>query len=153
VLFSKIAKVLNLAAAIHTIGFIRKQAGGVVMMGKFRLWGFDYNRAVVTGARHLNVSEYELFEIAYRGWFKQECDPAEIHHTHHLYCTECSLPFWVKHYVRQLDARTHYMTEQRSYKGSFCWSWLSRLVVLLVLPSSYSIIKQRLMGHKFSLYC
>ena len=122
-------------------------------MRKFMIWGFDYTRAVAEGATHLNVSEYELFEIAYRGWFKQETDPSEIQHYQQIFHTQGSLPYWLKHYVRQLDARTHYMEENSTHKRLFCWSWLSRLVILMVLPSSYGVLKQMLVGHKFSLYC
>jgi hypothetical protein len=108
---------------------------------------------VEKGAASLSVSEHELFEIAYRGWFKQDTDPAEIHRYHHLFQTRGSLPHWAKHYLRQLDARTHYMTEDYPKKQLFCWSWISRLVILMVLPSSYGFIKQMLVGQKFSLYC
>ena len=122
-------------------------------MRKILGWGFDYSQAVVKGATHLKISEYELFELAYRGWFKQETDPTEIQHHYHLFQTEGALPYWLKHYVRQLDARTQYMSEQDSRKRLFCWSWLSRLVILMVLPSSYGLLKQMLVGQKFSLYC
>ena len=123
------------------------------LMRKIRVWGFDYSTVVTKGAAHLNVSEYELFAIAYRGWYKQETDPAEIQHYHHLFQTEGSLPHWVEHYVRQLEARTHYMAEHCTQKQSFCWSWLSRLIILMVLPNSYGFLKQMLVRQKFSLYC
>jgi hypothetical protein len=45
------------------------------------------------------------------------------------------------------------MTEDYPKKQLFCWSWISRLVILMVLPSSYGFIKQMLVGQKFSLYC
>jgi len=123
------------------------------MMRKIKFWGFDYPQAVVKGAAHLHVSELELFEIAYRGWHKQDTDPAEILHLHQDFQTRGTLPHWVKHYVRQLDARTHFMAEQSDQKRLIFWSWLTRLVVLTLLPGSYGIIKQLLIGQKFSLYC
>jgi hypothetical protein len=123
------------------------------MMRKFMVRGFDYGRAVVKGAAHLKVSEYELFEIAYRGWYKQEIDSADVQHLHHLFQTRGSLPHWMKHYVRQLNARTHYMTERCAQRRLFCWSWLSRLAILMILPSSYGFLKQILVGQEFSLYC
>jgi hypothetical protein len=123
------------------------------MMRKIMVWGFNYDKAVADGAIHLKISEVELFELAYRGWFKQETDPTEIQRHYHLFQTQGSLPYWLKHYVRQLDARTHYMTEQCSQRRLFCWSWLSRLVILMVLPGSYGFLKQMLVGQKFSLYC
>jgi hypothetical protein len=122
-------------------------------MRKIMLLGFDYCHAVSKGAAHLNVSESELFAIAYRGWHKQDADPTQIQRHYMDFQTRGSLPHWVKHYLRQLDARTHYMVEDSSMKRMFCWSWLSRLVILMVLPSSYRFLKQMLIGQKFSLYC
>ncbi len=117
------------------------------------LLGFDYSQAVSKGAAQLNVSEYELFAIAYRGWFKQETDPIEIQRYHRDFQIQGSLPHWVKHYLRQLDARTHFMAQDHSTKGMFCFDWLTRLVILMLLPGSVSLFKHLLANQKSSLYC
>jgi hypothetical protein len=122
-------------------------------MQKLMPWRFDYSQALVKGATHLNVSEYELFAIAYRGWFKQESDPTQILLCHRKFKSQGTLPHWMKHYLCQLNARTHYMKMDHSQQSLFCWTWLSRMVVIMMLSNSMGFLRQMLVDQKFSLYC
>lgn len=123
------------------------------MVRKIMFWGFDYPLAVTKGAAHLKVSEEELFAIAYRGWHKQEADPEEMQRCYREFLCHAFLPHWVKHYVRQLDARTHFMNDDLSSNNRFFWGWLTKLLIVILLPNSTNLVKQLLLNQKYSLHC
>jgi len=122
-------------------------------MRKFMVWGFDYSQAVTKGAGYLNVSEHELFEIAYRGWHKQEADQEETQRCYREYLRNDSLPQWVKHYVRQLDARNQFMNGGPSSNNRSFWGWLTKLLIVILLPNSANFLKQLLVKQGYSFYC
>ncbi len=57
---------------------------------------------VIHAASALGVSEFSVFELAYRGWFRQDADTRvlESHFVDYLFYGK--VPCWVRHYVRGL---------------------------------------------------
>lgn len=50
----------------------------------------------------MNVSEYRLFELAYAEWFGSSLAESELELTYILYLFHTNVPYWVRHYVRNI---------------------------------------------------
>ena len=61
-------------------------------------------RQVVGAANVLNVTEFRLFELAYRDWFGCSGLEGELEKVYALYWFTGLAPDWVRHYSRQVLA-------------------------------------------------
>lgn len=62
---------------------------------------------VIQTASVLGVSEFGVFERAYRGWYREdgETRTLESHFVNYLF--HGNIPFWVRHYVREFCNEHH----------------------------------------------
>ena len=60
------------------------------------------SRQVVSAANVLNVTEFRLFELAYREWFGCTGKEVELEKLYALYWFTGLAPDWVRHYSRQV---------------------------------------------------
>ena len=61
-------------------------------------------RELLGAANVLNVTEFRLFELAYRDWFGRTGGEAELESLYALYWFTGVTPTWVRHYCRQILA-------------------------------------------------
>ena len=59
---------------------------------------------LLDAASMLDVGEFRLFELAYRSWYGKSADPRRLEQifTQYMFCDQ--IPFWVRHYARQVLA-------------------------------------------------
>lgn len=60
------------------------------------------SQQVQTAANVLNVTEFRLFELAYREWFGELCQEGEMESVYMLYWFTGLAPVWVRHYSRHV---------------------------------------------------
>ncbi len=72
------------------------------MPNRYRQPISDADRLHIVADR-LGISEFDLFQMAYKAWFTEECAISRIerHFVHYLYFSE--VPFWMRHLLRRLD--------------------------------------------------
>jgi len=78
-----------------------KSIDGYVAMfvRKYRGLSVDSKR-VQSAANVLHVTEFRLFELAYRDWFGTSCQEGELERIYMLYWFSGLSPAWVRHYCR-----------------------------------------------------
>lgn len=70
-------------------------------------------QAISLASRSLHVSEYGLFELAYRKWYGAEASESQLEASYTQYLFSGRAPCWVRQYVRDvaqarlLDAPAH----------------------------------------------
>ena len=92
-------------------------------------------KVVPLAAASLGISEFDLFQVAYRGWFKQRCDRREIDRALEAFHSQGAVPYWLEHYLRQLDARIRFLSCRP--RQSAC-AWLPFL--LFVSPALHAVL-------------
>lgn len=104
-----------------------------------KLWKISNTKAVSLASEHLGVSEYELFAIAYRGWHKCEPNPQELQKIFSVFNTKGTIPRWLRHYLSQLDARTHFKSANRpALLQTHRRAELFQLITLMFLLQAFS---------------
>ncbi|OUD16257.1 hypothetical protein [Thioflexithrix psekupsensis] len=61
-------------------------------------------RAVLTTARTLHISEFEVFRLAYQKWYGQHVDTAQLENFFVAYLFDSETPHWVRHFTSQVMA-------------------------------------------------
>jgi hypothetical protein len=61
-------------------------------------------RAVLTTARTLHISEFEVFRLAYQKWYGQPAEITQLETFFVAYLFESATPHWVRHFTSQVMA-------------------------------------------------
>ena len=69
-------------------------------------------RQVLAATNVLNVTEFRLFELAYREWFGHAGVEVELEKVYALYWFTGLAPDWVRHYSRQVLALSQQLGHQ-----------------------------------------
>jgi hypothetical protein len=63
--------------------------------------------AVVRAAGLLDISEFRVFELAYRRWYGQEPADSQLERWFGDYMRHANVPFWVRYFTRDVLYRWH----------------------------------------------
>jgi hypothetical protein len=63
----------------------------------------DDAQAVVNTASLLQISEFDVFKLAYQRWFGHSADNREIDVLFSHYLIKANVPLWVRAFTRQID--------------------------------------------------
>jgi hypothetical protein len=59
-------------------------------------------RAVLTAARTLHISEFEVFRLAYQKWYGEHADTPQLETFFVAYLFASETPHWVRHFTSQV---------------------------------------------------
>jgi hypothetical protein len=62
---------------------------------------------VIQTASALGVSEFGVFERAYRSWYREDAETRALESHFVTYLFHGNIPFWVRHYVREYCNEHH----------------------------------------------
>ncbi len=60
---------------------------------------FNDTQAVLTAAHTLDISEFELFNLAYQNWHGQRAETRQLEAVFVRYLFEAKIPHWVRHFT------------------------------------------------------
>jgi hypothetical protein len=72
-----------------------------MFISKYKQLSAD-SQQVQAAADVLEVTEFRLFEMAYREWFGKSCQEGEMEKLYMMYWFTGMSPLWVRHYSRQV---------------------------------------------------
>ena len=58
--------------------------------------------AVIQTAGLLDISEFRVFELAYRRWYGRRPESSQLEHWFGDYLRQAAVPFWVRYFVRDV---------------------------------------------------
>ena len=72
-------------------------------MTSFFLGNQPTSRTVAEAASRLNVSEFEVFRLAYENWYGQAAPEQEIKRRFDAYLVSLEVPMWVRAFAREIN--------------------------------------------------
>jgi hypothetical protein len=75
----------------------------------------DDAQAVLWSAEILEKTEFEVFETAYRAWYREPADERQLERIFAGYMFDEVVPFWVRQFTREtLQANDHWCRDQHT---------------------------------------
>lgn len=85
----------------------------------------DDAQTILWCAEILQKSEFEVFEMAYRAWYREEPELAHLERQFAAYMFDEVVPFWVRQFTRTtLDANDGWRDRDAESVGEYLGAWL-----------------------------
>jgi hypothetical protein len=89
----------------------------------------DDARAVLLTAELHGVSEFQVFALAYRAWYREEASEAVIERHFAPYMFDQSVPFWVRQFTRsEIEAHGDWQLREEMTAGGYAKTLLAGLI-------------------------
>ena len=85
----------------------------------------DDAQTILWCAEILQTSEFEVFEMAYRAWYREQPEVARLERVFADYMFDEVVPFWVRQFTRTiLDENDGWRSTEEESVGEFLSAWM-----------------------------